>query len=417
MFPHAEEGLPGGTPLLLQHVELCQADLEADCAREEAALAAGLAEASAGSPAEAAAEADRPPAPGSTAAGADAPGGGTPPWARSRTPSQWAMPLLLTLNALIRLWAAAGHVTAAGTSAAAHAFIQLATHELATELPLPWGYGNDPTPREGAFLALEALRDLQGPSTVVVLRKLLSQLSAALLAASQAVAAHIPVRAAAADSMDARSDTAAHRPAAPEAAAHAGGAALSPAPCTHPAARAQHPAPSLAAAHLGPLAVARMQVLATCANTVNSICSAHAALKQLLAPEYPCGGAWAQAVATALAAAVRWQKLSSDKDTPAMPAEALLLGFKAATQLGSAAPELLRRCAATGLKALQQPAGVQLMQTLAALSMLDPDVTGLLFMVGLLQRHGLQWHSCGTRVYSGLAHANKSGYVQLSGCD
>jgi hypothetical protein len=392
-FTPAEEGLPSGAPLLLQHVELCQAGLEADCAREEAALAAGLAAECAAPAAEAAAGAACPPAPGGTAAGADASGGGTPPWASSRTPSQWAMPLFVTLNALIRLQAAAGHVTAAGAFAAAHAFVPLAAHELATELPLPWGYGSGPTPREGAFLALEALGDLQGPPANVVLRSLLSQLADALMAAAAAVAAHIiPVGTPASAGTGACPDPTAQQPAAAAGAAHAG-AATSPAPCTQPAETAQQLAPPPAAAHLAPLAIANMRVLATCVNRVNNSCIPHADLRPLLAPESPCGMAWAQAVARALATVLCWQEQSSNADTPGVPAEALLLGFKAATQLGSAAAELLWRFAAAGMKALQQEAGVQLMQTLAALSLLDPDVTGLLFEVGPLQRHALQWHS------------------------
>ena len=332
------------------------------------------------------------------AAGADASGSGTPPWASSRTPSQWAMPLFLTLKALIRLWTAAGHVTAAGAAAAAHAFILLATHELATELPLPWGYGSGPTPREGAFLALEVLKDLQGPPANVVLRSLLSQLADALLAAARAVAAHIPVPVAAADGTDACPDPNARQPAASAAAAHTG-TATPPLPCTQPAKPAQQLAPPPAAAGFAPLAIANMRVLATCVNRVSNSCIPHAHLRPLLAPGSSCGMAWAQTVVRSLATVLRWQEQSSDKDTPDVPAEALLLGFKAATQLGSAAAELLLRFAAAGLRALQQEAGVQLMQTLASLTMLDPDVTELLCEVRLSQRHGLQWLSCSTRVH------------------
>jgi hypothetical protein len=212
------------------------------------------------------------------------------------------------------------------------------------------------------------------------------------------VAAHIPVPVAAADGTGACPDPNARQLAASAAAAHTG-TAISQLPCTQPAAPAQQPAPTPAAAHLAPLAIANMRVLATCVSRVNHSCIPHADLRPLLAPGSPCGSAWAQSLVRSLATVLHWQEQSSDRDTPDVPAEALLLGFKAATQLGSAAAELLLRFAAAGLKALQQEAGVQLMQTLASLLMLDPDVTELLCEVSPSQRHGLQWHSCGTRVH------------------
>jgi hypothetical protein len=125
----AEEGVPGGLPLLLQHMELCYAGLRADCTFLSTP---GLATATA---ALAAKTADSGPAAASHAAGACATGSSSAHGSTRQGISQWADALAEVLLTL-RPWSSHAEVTDATATSIMHTSMLLVAHEVAVRRPL-----------------------------------------------------------------------------------------------------------------------------------------------------------------------------------------------------------------------------------------------------------------------------------------
>ena len=352
---------------MLQHLELCRAGLAADCAATAAAAQDTVA--SGGS----AANGDA--SDGGSTADTNASGGSTAGASSCYSPSFWAMPLELTLHALANLWADADHITDASATAAARGFVLLATHELATEQPLPWRADNAPVDSEGGYMALEALTKLKGAPSLTVHGSLLQQLASDLAAATADMAIAYPAGAPA--SCDARATSESCTPE-PRPAAAAAAAAQPDDPAVLPpspdlAVPAQESRPSPAAARSGPVAIEDVKNLAVVIRSFNRTCLERKDLQLLLPPASELGQAWAAAVADALATCcfrpeALWPYLLD------LPDAALRAVYWAACELCATATTLLRRFAWAGLDALQQAAGVQLLEALTAHLSSDADV-------------------------------------------
>ena len=312
----AEEGLPGGEPLLLQHLEVCRAALEAD----GAAIAAG------GAPAA---------APVSLVAGG----------------SHWAMVTCDALQTLGRLWGSQGAEPSAGAAAAVlRATMQLLGHEVAVRDLLRLSDTEAATAESDSRLlsALSACLRLRGAAAAAAQQSLLQQLGDALSSASNAVATAFLGRA-------------------PEAAASMHPPALPPPGEGSGTAWAQAGLPGLppAASDPNPAAAAAMTALANSANCVakvNAICVSSQGPQSVLAPDCESGHDWAVAIAGTLGNIA----CCFDPHAGSVPNDVLMTAFTAGSCLAGAAITLLRRRIAAGVEALQQAAGVQLVDGLAA---------------------------------------------------
>ena len=325
----AEEGLPGGEPLLLRHLEMCRAGLEADCK----AIVAGVAPAA---------------APVSLEAGV----------------SHWARVTSDALLALGRLWDRQGAAPSASAAAAVlRATMQLLGHEVATREPLPLSEAATAESDIRLHSALSACLRLRGAAAAAAQRSLLQQLAIALSLASDAVTTAFSEPEPGGASELATAEALAPYPAAPAASTHL--FALPPPREGSATASAQARLPPGAASDLELAAAAAMTSLANsahCVARVNAICSSSQGPQFVLAPESESGHDWAMAIAATLGTIACW----FTPHAGSVPNDVLMTAFTAGSCLAGAAIPLLRRRIAAGLEALQQAAGLQLVDGLAA---------------------------------------------------
>jgi hypothetical protein len=369
----AGEGLPGGEPLLLQHLAVCQAGLQADvdafplraAAESRSGVCAAVqleSSAAAGATAGAAAEAaDSTMSDGIVCSGLP-------------SPSLWAQPLTHTLAALTILLGGDRAVADSTAYAIWLATQLLITHEMATRQPLPQR-GYVPAPAD-----VTAPLCMRGPAAEAWQHSLLQFMAGILTeVASEVAAAYLEPTGdgAAAGARSAVADDAASRrcEAAPQVAADdfwRRAAGLGPGPTEQQ--------PTAAAARSDSAAAALMSNAASCVVAINGACHGRKDLWPLLAPVSLTGEAWAKAVANALATAAA----CLSPGPPDVPAEARIFAFLAADSLSRAALELLQHCVAAGLQAHQQKpaeAGAQLMRALAMHLASDRAVTAPCFEV------------------------------------
>jgi hypothetical protein len=268
------------------------------------------------------------------------------------------VPLNDTLHALVTLWTGAGGIPDAGATAAVRASVALASCKPAAEdAGLQWRCtAAAPATDARVCKGIELLLRLRGPAAAAVHRELLGQLVGALERATAGVAQAFPERKAADGGRSAASDAPA-----PEPAALAGASRLPP-PCAGAAKHAARPQRRPTVTHPGSVALAGLITLGTCIQGVTDACLKEKGVQPLLAPGSDSGRAWAAAIAAALATAAR----CCTHGAPETPLEQRFSAFMAGSVLASTAAALLRLFVAAGLEALQQDAGAQLMEALAA---------------------------------------------------
>ena len=280
------------------------------------------------------------------------------------------MPLYYTLHALVRI--RAPHITEASAGEIANAFIVLASYEIAVKQPLPWSAGNVPIDPDAGYIAFSDLAALRGPAAVTVHRSLLQQLADCLAAAADATAAAYPTDAAPDGSTPAEPGAPALGVAAQTEAAAADSPAVGPAriaPWLH-----LKRAGLVVAADSGCSAIDGLASVATPCRVVSRMCLNSKDLQPLLAPGFETGRTWALALAKALTAC-RFGPEGLGPDEPGVPAEAAITAFKAGDKLCAAASKLLQHYCAAGLEALQQEAGVQLLEALTSFLSAYREVT------------------------------------------
>jgi hypothetical protein len=362
--------VPGGLPLLLQHMELCHAGLRADCTFLSApglgTATAALADASSLAAAE---TADSGPAAASHAAGADVTGSSSAPGSMRQGVSQWADALADVLLTL-RPWSSHAEVTDATATSIMHTSMLLVAHEVAVRQLLT--LQGDETANEAsidrALVGIGASLHLRGPAAAMAQRSMLQHMASMLTAARHDVAQALPVPAAtgAHDLLRLKlrlltPATAARAPSAEESALPPQRAAESKSP--------EQAQQSPAAASRQRAVISSMDNRAYFVARLNHLCLGSEQLQFLVAPCSEGGQGWAAAIAAALAALLRY---FGQDERGAAPREVLLTAFDAVTGLVTAAVPLLQHFLAAGLEALQQDAGLQLMHALAACMVSQP---------------------------------------------
>jgi hypothetical protein len=123
--------------------------------------------------------------------------------------------------------------------------------------------------------------------------------------------------------------------------------------------------PPPAAAELDPATAVDMTAMANvayCMARVTAICDSSRGPLRLLAPDSESAQEWAMAIAVTLGTVACWFEL----DVGSIPHDVIITAYVVTSCLAGAAVALLRRRVAAGLEALQQAAGVQLVDALAA---------------------------------------------------
>jgi hypothetical protein len=246
----AEEGLPGAEPLLLQHLDVCRASLQADCTAEIRGVAPMA-------------------APMGVATGV----------------SQWALVLSDTLQTLRLLWGSKDtEVSDGAVTAVLHASMQLIKHEIATREPLPLAENETNHVDSDARLSLAAhtcLR-LRGAAAAAAQRCMLQEMAEGLAIVGAKVTVALTERATAGAS---RAATAAMP-------------------------RSDDADPDQAAITI---ATEAMSNSAYCIARVNAICVSSQGPQFVLAPDCDSGRAWAASIAAALATVAScFQLVASD---------------------------------------------------------------------------------------------------------
>jgi hypothetical protein len=213
-------------------------------------------------------------------------------------------------------------VSEATAAAVLEAILQLIRLEAATRVPLP------PSGTEAAAAESDARSHsvvstclcLRGPAAAAVQHSLLREMAAKLRSLSGKLAEALPVPAAASVSQAA-------------------------------------PRPAAAVA----ITMTALANQAHCIAEINAICISSQGLHFLLEPDCESGRAWAAAIAGAVKTIARCFEL----EALATQQDFVRITIRAASCLASAAGALLRRRVAAGLAALQQEAGMQLVESLA----------------------------------------------------
>ena len=242
--------------------------------------------------------------------------------------SQWAQLLAGTLQTLGQLLGdGEADASEATATAVLEATLQLIGHEVGTREPLPLPGTKAAAANSDTRLhsALNTCLRLRGPAAAAAQHSLLQKMAAGLTAVSGRLAEALPAHAAASASEAAR-----------------------------PAAASPDQAAVI-------IAMTAMANEAHCNAKINAICISSQGPQFLLAPGCESGRAWVAAISGALKTIARCFELA---------ALATLEDFvgttvTAASCLAGVAGVLLRRRVAAGLAALQQEAGMQLVETLA----------------------------------------------------
>ena len=358
-------------------MEMCRAGLQADCAAMFDGPAPGRSSSTA-----AAAATDATAAAAAVAPGSRSPAGTCGTRNSSRTAgssgsdsvvggvSQWAPALSDTLQTLSQLWSGAGgaHASEAAAQGVLSAAMQLFGHEVAVREPLPLPGTAAARAESEARLhsAVDTCLGLRGPAAAAAQQSLLQQLGSALSAACCRVARAFLVRMPGGAASLARAEALAGDPAGPPAAAASMlFSAAPPPPREVSAADSAQTQPPPAAADLDPATAVDMTALANvayCVARVTAVCTSSQGPQRLLAPGFESGHEWAMAIAATLGTAARWFEL----DVGGIPHDVLITAYVVTSCLAGAAVALLQRRVAAGLEALQQAAGVQLVDALAA---------------------------------------------------
>lgn len=355
----AGEGLPGGEPLLLQHLAICQAGLQADIDAWPLQLAAKNRNGRRAAPGFSSLAAAVGTA-GASAKAADSTISDGNVCSSLASRSQWAQRVSNTLVALATPLANDRGIADSTAEAIWLATRLLITHEIATRQPVPQPASVLPAADVAAPLCL------RGPAAAACQHSLLRFLADNLTTQASGMAAAFlePTADGAADSA---------RCAVAEGSASRAGDAAPQMAADRTQKGAVTPGAELglgtmqqqltaAAARPDGRSTALLANAACCIVAIDGACQGSKELQLLLAPASATGEAWAKAIAHALGTAAECFGL----DPSDMPPDARLFAFLAADSLSTAALELLPRFVAADLQDSQQQTGARLMRALAA---------------------------------------------------